>query len=734
MKKKTIVATAVASCLALTATFAGCSLVTTNNKADMQQVIATVDITKLDSFKDSSLYAYKDAVVGETSIVKRNLVSYFLNVGYSLIQNGRTYEETFNMLLDALCDNAVLVQYSTMALLEMKVNEGKGSLEEYKSKETRKEKLEYLLDEDDVLLATYKVYSSVNAAIDNQEKTFIDDEDEYAGTDTRTTPTNLETENDDYYPIENGKLNYNIYTGIKNADYDYSIKNSGAYQDDMLDGSTGTTRIKAYNSFLKNLKSNNLITEEDEEGDLFDVLSLSYLDDEYISQLETRVINRYMDKYEEQQAEKLLDKDNDSYIQNRYDELLNRQKKNYKDGSAFESAMGNMSSTSFLLYCPEYEDNELEKYEGFDSKVDYGRFGYVYNILLPFDAKQSASLNSLKSKLNLDDNELNYYNGRNKLLQKIKTEDQRAAWFNGATNYSFEVNEESAYKDDYFGKADGRNYLFFEGNLTDSGEGKRYKELQAYDGRYSYNGNVYENDDGSYTLLGEELDIDGMLEEFSAYINYVLGNDKEYVEYETNAHFYDEFGDSKKLYKDGKEKEKEIDYSNFIYAYGKVNFGEFNHNDLMNVGEKPAQYKAMSAVNELQFAYTTDTSVLSQYVGYSVSAYDTSFIKEFEYAAKLAISGGEGSFTVCAGDYGWHLIYVTSVFDGETYENLNWDRVEVEGTFENLFFEWIKSNDLNDITSTRRSKILKDFSKEDESVVKYQKRYQDLLDLDNNNN
>ena len=145
------------------------------------------------------------------------------------------------------------------------------------------------------------------------------------------------------------------------------------------------------------------------------------------------------------------------------------------------------------------------------------------------------------------------------------------------------------------------------------------------------------------------------------------------------------------------------------------------------------QYKAMSAVNELQFAYTTDTGVLSNYIGYTVSAYDTSYIKEFEYAAKAAVNEGAGAFTVCAGDYGWHLIYVTYAFDlnggkvnGET---IDWSRIKIEGTFENLFFEWIKSNDLSNVTSTRRSKIISDFNK-DSTVVKYQDRYQDLLDLD----
>ena len=729
MKKKTIVAAVMASCMALTATFAGCSLVSSDNKKDMAQEIATVDITKSKNFGESGLSDYKDAISGETSIYKKDLVSYFLNVGYSLVQNGKSYEETFNMLMDALVENAVLVQYSTMALLEIKAESNSGALGEFTALKTLREKYEYLLDDEDKNLARYKLYSSVNKAIDNSEKTVIEDEDEYKGTATRTTPVNLETEQDDYYPEnEDGSLNYNIYTGFEGEGFNNLLSNSGAYEEDALEGTTRATRIKAYNAFLKNLKDNDLITEEDEKGNLKNINSLSYLEEEYVTQLESCIIDKYFDIYEEQQGEKLL---NNNYIQNRYEELLADQKDSYKTGSAFETAMGSMASNSFLLYSPETsEDNELE-----GTINDYSNVDYVYNILLPFNAKQTSELNGLKSILSQDGNDNYYYNERNKLLEKIETEDQRSAWFNGATDYSFKASE-AGITDYYHSAGSDSGYLFFEGNLTDSGEGNRYKKLQAYDGRYSYNGKVFENEDGSYTLLGDKLTVDGMLDEFTAYINYVLGGDN--VDITKTSNYYGAGDDRYNLnfYKD--EEEEEIDYTKFLYAYGKVNLGGFNSRDLFYADNTSSnQYKAMSAVNELQFAYTTDTSVLSQYAGYTVSAYETNYVKEFEYAAKLAISNGAGAFTVCAGDYGWHLIYVTSVFDnnstndGETYKSPNWDRVDEEGTFENLFFEWIKGNDIKDVNTTRRSKIINDFKKENESVVKYQKRYQDLLDLKN---
>ena len=145
------------------------------------------------------------------------------------------------------------------------------------------------------------------------------------------------------------------------------------------------------------------------------------------------------------------------------------------------------------------------------------------------------------------------------------------------------------------------------------------------------------------------------------------------------------------------------------------------------------RYKAMAAVNELQFAYTTDTGILSQYLGYSISAYETSYIKEFEYAAQQALRMGTGTFKVCAGDYGWHLIYVVDAFSfdgGEVYKP-SWtkERIETEGTFENKFYEWIKESTLSNEVSTKRSEIIQLYSN-DNTVTKYENAYKDLLEIE----
>jgi len=81
----------------------------------------------------------------------------------------------------------------------------------------------------------------------------------------------------------------------------------------------------------------------------------------------------------------------------------------------------------------------------------------VYNTLLPFSAGQSDALADYNNRLsNNVINQSEYYYYRNQLLSEVEATDQRASWFNGATDYSYQATGEN-----YFGNSD---YLFFEDN------------------------------------------------------------------------------------------------------------------------------------------------------------------------------------------------------------------------------------------------------------------------------
>ena len=716
--KKIIISGTVAAAITASATLGGCSLISTDSFKDLEQIIATVNVSKADNF-DAELAYYKDAVDVTASIQKRELITYFVNVGYSYIQNyGYTYEQVFNLLIDSLVSNAIMTQYATMYLLNEKAK-SEGNSDAKKAEvlaaftdpnKSQAKKYEELLDEEDIKIAKYSLMSSLNSAIDSYETQLIKEETSEAGSDTRATPENVDTEKEDYYPAgENGTVNYKVYTGFG----EYTVDNSGTYKTDRSEllqkHSTTSKRITAYNNFISGLVSYNLVDIENEN--IRDLESLKYYEDEYVSRLEQRVIEKYYDIYEDEQEKKLNDDQNYEYVQTVYDELLELQEKTYEDEEAFNGVLGNLSDSSFLLYTPQ-EDSE-------------GVYGYVYNILLPFNQSQSVKLTQLQSDYKDGENEYKpeYYTERNKLLNSIVGYDQRAAWFNGSKEYAFKSEGEKNV--DYYGNSD---WLFFKNNLTNN---ERYENLKKYAGKYSYNGVVVDKTDerDDYVLYPNPVTISNLVTEFSGYVNYVIGSSKVSFEktWDENIVFTED-----NLYEDGSE-DKEVDYSKFRDGTGEVDFGNQNeaYNRVNALNPDSDQYKALSAVNELQYAYTTDTSVLSQYLGYSVQVGDTSYIKEFEYAAHEALERGAVSFSICGGNYGWHLIYVTYTFSsGEVQHEPKWaDNVEVEGTFENLFYEWLKSTAISDISTKRRSEIIEKYQTED-SVIKYVSRYQDLLDID----
>ena len=647
MKSKMLVCGALAAALTMSVVFSGCGNAT-RNREDMNQVIATVDISNSANLESEGLSAYVSAIESSTDIIKRDLVASYYNVGYSYVQSGMDTAQVFELLVDALTTTSVVVQYSTLKLISMKVQEGDGfSFDSYidiLGKEGEIAALEYLLEgetqesedgeSDRVLLAKYTLYSSINSSLDSLEESIIDEKDgTSSSTDTRTTPVGADVESEDYLPLNSdGTLNYGIYTGYAG----YELGDCGAYSDDAVEGTTKSTRRLAYASFISSLKANFLVGDDE---DARDVLAISYISEEYLSQLQQQVINEYYERYEEEQ-EKLIDSvDSDgvyTFLAERYQRDFDDQSVANSSHDDFESSMSSLSDTSFILYAPATDG------------TDGGTYGYIYNILLPFSEAQNVNIDNTNTTAA-------YYYSRKAILDDIVATDQRSAWFNGAEDYSFDASQSDI---DYYGKAEGRNYLFFENNLTDT---ERYAELEKYDGRYSYNGSVSENEDGSYSLIPAKLTVDDVLSELESYVEYVMGGDTVTINKLDSYNVADYTDYYTEDTKDLPDRLKQIDYSKFVYATGKVDLGVTSLSSFLTdmFVKDSAAYKAMSAVNELQYAYTTDTAVLSDYIGYAVSAYDTDYIPEFEYAAQEAIAQGTGTVYVVLTDYGWHVIYVS---------------------------------------------------------------------------
>ena len=706
MKKTTKVA-AVALAAALSSTLlAGCDI-TTDVSKDYAQVIAEVNITDSANFESSSYAEYGD-VIGTTEITKRDMVAYFISTGYSMMQSyGWTYYDTFNMISETLVNRQIYIQYAMLYLLDdesesdITVAGYEAAVEGQTGIDRRLAALAYFLDEEEEAQALYSTRQLINSTLDSQEETYLDhDHSHDDSTTARTTPTGIDTETEDYYNEA-----YRIYTGSN------ALADCPGYE--APEGSTPTTRRKAYSSFLASLRANSLI----ESGeDLSNVESLTYFKTELASAYETAIINKLTDKFEDTIRATV----NEQYAQEIYDTTYSRQETTFaNDTDSFETALDGVSDTSFVLTAPE------------------ANYGYVINILIPFSTSQSLELENAPA--DLGDTKGNNFLQRAALLKNVRGTDQRGTWFD--EDYAFDGAEtENAYT----GGNAARSYLFFEDSL---GGNEQYERVPNYLGYYTYNGTVRQNDDESYTVRPNRITIDEFIAEMEGYLtqaaNEVSVEDDGYTVSEgvyVNGIAADDtinaVADNTTYYNrsvsDYYTESGAVDYSKFVYYAGQVNFTNgFDANQFFLAGS--AENVAYSVMNELSFAYNTDTEGLNDYFGYVISTGATDYVPEFEYAAQYVCRQGAGSYVVVPSDYGWHVIYCTFSFVADEEGNViapytfNWDDRTTEGTFSYLFYEALCADLVSEYASIRQSNAIEDFK---DCAVVYEDRYADLSGLD----
>ena len=709
MKKTTKVA-AVALAAALSSTLlAGCDI-TTDVSKDYAQVIAEVNITDSANFESSSYAEYGD-VIGTTEITKRDMVAYFISTGYSMMESyGWTYYDTFNMISETLVNRQIYIQYAMLYLLDdesesdITVAGYEAAVEGQTGIDRRLAALAYFLDEEEEAQALYSTRQLINSTLDSQEETYLDhDHSHDDSTTARTTPTGIDTETEDYYNEA-----YRIYTGSN------ALADCPGYE--APEGSTPTTRRKAYSSFLASLRANSLI----ESGeDLSDVESLTYFKTELASAYETAIINKLTDKFEDTIRATV----NEQYAQEIYDTTYSRQETTFaNDTDSFETALEGVSDTSFVLTAPE------------------ANYGYVINILIPFSTSQSLELENAPA--DLGDTKGNNFLQRAALLRDVRGTDQRGTWFD--EDYAFDGAEvENAYT----GGNAARSYLFFEDSL---GGNEQYERVPNYLGYYTYNGTVRQNDDESYTVRPNRITIDEFIAEMEGYLTQAANevsvegdgytvSEGVYVNGIAADDTINAVADNTTYYNrsvsDYYAESGAVDYSKFVYYAGQVNFTNgFDANQFFLAGS--AENVAYSVMNELSFAYNTDTAGLNDYFGYVISTGATDYVPEFEYAAQYVCRQGAGSYVVVPSDYGWHVIYWTFSFVAGGEGNVIapytfiWGDRTTEGTFSYLFYEALCADLVSEYASIRQSNAIEDFK---DCAVVYEDRYADLSGLDTAN-
>ncbi len=718
--------------------FAGCELVQADNRKDMEQVVAEVNIgNDTDSLNamfgtifgsdyelSSDVTDSLSEIVTTENIYKRDLVAYFINYGYSLVSSGSyTYAQVFEMLMNDLLSRKVLVQYAMIYYLsegevvvdrdslsaevladlgaygfsEVAGTDGilvksgltvEGFLAEKNAEggsadaETMR-MIGYFLTDEEKDYAEYQLRLMINNTIDAEETAIISSEHDHGSTSDsdRTTPTGANATDENYYPQdENGEIDYQIYTG---SNYDEDL---GEYE--KVEGSTPVTRRKAYNSFINSLKRNYL--KEDSENSA-DISSLNY----YTLELKTLYEQLLYGKFADTLALNAVEGDADTYLSD-YNTMLSAQTGSVAEGtsSSFVTTMDGMSDSSFVLYSPS------------------AGYGFVYNVLLPFNTRQTSYLTAFKNS----NTTAAYYAERNRMAQYILGSDQRASWFNGATDYSFDAAEAGV---GYYDNG-GSSYLFFEDSYTQGGTG-----IERYAGKYPYKGSVKDNGDETYTLIADKIDIDAFLGELNGYLGYV---DPSLSLTETSAAgeaFYQKTAADFIV-----ENTQTYDYSQAVYYTGKVQGVDGDPASLLEKGT--ASYDAISVFNELMFAYSTDTGCLNSYLGYSIAAegFSTSYVAEFEYAAQQAVAAGAGTVSVVLTDYGWHIIYVSYALPaGEIYENgFVYEDRNKEGTFSYYFYQAQKAADTSDYVEEMQGRVF-ELLNNDSNVTVFESRYADLSNL-----
>ena len=373
---------------------AGCSLFEVNAGRDMDQVAATVNI---DGNADS-----------EVKIYKRDMLAGYMSYCYYYVQKyGYTTSKAYQLVLNNLVNNEVIMasgknalagsdalsvedvnSYGIENVLSLlasdkdveKYENGKKSagtdgytkgLNDYvasvysSAKTTSKDASFRFVDKEDVLKAVSDAVNNVNSFIDSfmdSEKEDDDHDHEHISYTTRTVPT-MEKEEE--------KVDVDACMNI--------IKNDTKGLNAKVTGD----RLKALGKGYKKLVELGLVTDGENyyEGNdknnatVMSVMQLGYFKDSVRSAIDSKLVDKYEKKLRD---EKTATEDE---LWSQYEQLKAKQESEYTgDISALETALGNVSSSNFVVY---------------NSSIGYG---YVSHLVIEYTEEQKAKITEAKGK------------------------------------------------------------------------------------------------------------------------------------------------------------------------------------------------------------------------------------------------------------------------------------------------------------------------------------------------
>lgn len=396
MKKfwKTLASAALAAVMGVSAF--GCNLIETDLERDMSQVVATVQISE-------------DAPV--ENIYKRDLVLMYINYGYSYVQQGTyTQAQVFEMLMEQLVNNAILVQKAIMVKAEqLGITEDIYNLEAHMD--------EYFTEEEQQE-ALYNTNKALNDVIDSYKDAEEEEEESETSSETvRTVPTGAVNYEPEWGDFDNALEFYKDYNSkgftAQNEDGETmsGVETGFRRNGDVIEITDIETK-RAYNKVVEALESNGLIG-EDFDYNADSIYDTDYYRDSLQSQRESVLISWY----EEYLTAEILSTVSYRDLEERYEEMYNTQKK--YTVSEYETALDAWSASSPVV------------------AYSYGGYGYVYNLLLGVNAAQKAEIEDLGGESNLSQAE--YAARRERILSRTTAKDLRSTWITAGYDFDYET-------------------------------------------------------------------------------------------------------------------------------------------------------------------------------------------------------------------------------------------------------------------------------------------------------
>ncbi len=644
---------------------AACVWVTVNTDRNMNQVIATVHV---------------DDKVDSQDILKKELNAGFLSYGYQYVQSyGYTSSQAYQIVLDNLVANHIVVQTARIELAELyngllTKETGLTEFEEYFKNNALANKLSIDPKTDDVdnlkkyltdyeyKEVMYTARKNINDLIESYEEE-DDDEDaiirEEVNAADRISPTvedktydegekRTATPTEDEYDI--AKVTLGDSASSKTTLYDLDIAVFESYK---IDISTNPKK-KAFSELLTFLRENGLIlsTESQDISDVDNVLNYSYFQDMIKSLIESAIVTKYENSLEAGTEAKLT---NEGIWEEYSKEYKNQEALFKNDINSYESALSAVSDSSFVLYNP------------------FANYGYVLNLLVPFSAEQTATLDEMREEKGVTESAI--LARREELAKKIVAKDQRADWvYSSFGTYNKDTKSFTFDKD--YRDSDLESISSFVGEVVV---------------RRGLEDGVTEKDDNK-------------VDQTTWYFENVVANEISMSDF----------------------------FANYVTPATGIEAKYFVENDDTTIGQITYSDEIFDKFNDLMYAFSTDTGCLGSYYGYLYSPYTHTYVDEFEAASKAVVSKGVGSYTTVLTDYGYHIILCTKLVE-TTYDLSEESKakfmadLEIEDTlaynYRKVKCDAIVSSEISKVAT----KLINEYKDDEAKVTYFKGTYKDLI-------